>query len=396
MNQNQNHSRGSDNAASRQNTGTQGFTLVELVVSLVLFLIVTGTIYGLLEVGRIDRNRSSRRSDILKNARIAIHLIGRDALNAGLGYHRRGALAPDGFLNTRFGIDADADTDRDMITSIMVGNDVFPNNLSLLSTDRTDTAVFASRDLNFNTPPPAPGFVPVGEVIELTDVSFPGGSPETPRLKAKTATGAAAAALYDLYLVESETSQVAIMATAVNGADTIDAEPADPLGLNQPLNGVGSAGSVLRKCNPPTADDPPILDENCTTYIAGLNSATIKRFFMVGYSVTADGTLIRTVYGNNRGGGPGGQITVQPLAYNVQDLQFQYVLEDGTVTDNPVAGTDGLLGTGDDDQDAVNRIRQLTVTVRVQSTEADEQTRRPEVITLNATFSTRNMDYDAS
>ena len=301
-----NHNPGSENATVRPNPGAQGFTLVELVVSLVLFLIVTGTIYGLLEVGRIDRNRSSRRSDILKNARIAIHLIGRDALNAGLGYHRRGAVSPDGFLNTRFGIDPDADTNRDMITSIMVGNDVFPNNLSNLPTDRTDTAVFASRDLNFNPGPPAVGILPVGEVIELTDVSFPGGSPGTPRLKAKTSTGAAAAAIYDLYLIESETSQVAIMATDVNGADTIDAEPADPLGLNQPLNGAGSNGSVLRKCDPPTTDDPPVVDENCTTYIAGLNSATMKRFFMVSYSVTPDGTLIRTVYGNNRGGGAGG------------------------------------------------------------------------------------------
>lgn len=377
-------------------TGVQGFTLVELVVSLVLFLIVTGTIFGLLEVGRIDRNRSSRRSDILKNARIAIQLIGRDALNAGLGYHRRGAVSPDGFLNTRFGIAADADTNRDMVTSVMVGNDLFANNLLTDPAGRTDTIVFASRDLNFNPGPAAPGIVPIGEVIELNDVSFPGGSPGTPRLKAKTATGAAAASLYDLYLIESETSQVAIMATAVNGADTIDAEPNDPLGLNQPLNGVGSNGSVLRKCSPPLPGPPIVVDENCTTYIAGLNSATLKRFFMVSYSVTADGTLVRTIFGNNRGAGSGGQITVQPLAYNVEDLQFQYVLEDGTVTDNPVAGTDGILGTADDDQDAVNRVRQVTVSVRVQSTEADERTRRPEVITLNATFSTRNMDYDAS
>lgn len=391
-----NPNRRRNSATVSHDAGSQGFTLVELVVAMVLFLIVTASIYGLLEVGRMDRNRSSRRSDILKNARIAIHLIGRDALNGGLGYHRRGAVAPDGFLNAQFGIFADADTDRDLVTSIMVGNDVFANDLSDDPADRTDTVVFTSRDLNFNSPPPSPGIVPVGEVIELSDVSFPGGSPATPRLKAKTATGAAAAAQYDLYLIESETSQVAIMATAVSGTDTIDAAPGDPLGLNQPLNGVGSAGSVLRKCNPPTADDPPVLDENCTTYIAGLNSATLKRFFMVSYSVTQDGTLLRTVYGNNRGGGAADQVIVQPLAYNVQDLQFRYVLEDGTVTDDPVAGPDGDLGTADDDQDAVNRVRQITVTVRVQSTEADEQTRRPEVITLNATFSTRNMEYDAS
>jgi prepilin-type N-terminal cleavage/methylation domain-containing protein len=386
-----NRRRKSDSATRDQ--GNKGFTLIELVVAMVLFLIVTGSIYGLLQVGRTDRNRSSRRSDILKNARIAIHLIGRDALNGGLGYHRRGAVAPDGFLNSRFGIAPDPDTDRDLVTSIMVGDNVFPNDLS---TAVTDTVVFVSRDLNFNAPAPSPGIVPVGETIDLTDVSFPGGAPGTPRLKAKTATGAAAAAQYDLYLVESDTSQVAIMATQVSGTDTIDAAPGDPLGLNQPLNGVGAAGSVLRKCNPPTTDDPPVLDEYCTTYIAGLNSATLKRFFMVGYRVTQDGTLMRTLYGNNRGAAAAAQIIEQPLAYNVQDLQIQYVLKDGTVTSNPVAGADGVFGNSDDDQDAVNRIRQITVTVRVQSTESDEQTQRPEVITLTATFSTRNMEYDAS
>ena len=389
-----NHKTGTKHAD--HGNGERGFTLVELIVSLVIFLIVTGAIYGLLEVGRIDRNRSSRRSDILKNARIAIHLMGRDSLNAGLGYHRRGAVAPDGFLNTLFSVAADADTNRDMITSVIVGNNVFTNNLATDPTVRTDTIVFVSRDLNFNPPPASPGIVPIGEVIELTDVSFPGGAPGTPRLKAKTATGAAAAAVHDLYLIESETSQAAIMATAVNGADTIDAAPGDPLGLNQALDGTGSNGSVLRKCMPPTTDDPPVIDENCTTYIAGLNSATLKRFVMVSYAVTPDGTLIRTIYGNNRGGGASGQITVQPLAYNVEDLQLQYVLEDGTVTDNPVAGGDGILGNGDDDQDAVNRVRQLNIMVRVQSTEADERMQRPEVITLNATFSTRNMEYDAS
>ncbi len=65
----------------------RGFTLLEMLVAMVVFLIVTGSIYGLLQVGRIDRNRAGRRSDIMKDARAAIHLIGRDALNAGLSYH---------------------------------------------------------------------------------------------------------------------------------------------------------------------------------------------------------------------------------------------------------------------------------------------------------------------
>jgi hypothetical protein len=116
---------------------------------------------------------------------------------------------------------------------------------------------------------------------------------------------------------------------------------------------------------------------------------------MVGYRVQPDGTLVRIVYGNNRAGGATQQIQVQPLAYNIEDLQLRYVLDDGTVTDNPVAGADEILGTADDDERAVNRVRQIMVTIKVQSTEADDQTRKPETITLNATFSTRNMEYDA-
>ncbi|MGH9820951.1 MAG: hypothetical protein ACRD43_12365, partial [Pyrinomonadaceae bacterium] len=149
------------------------------------------------------------------------------------------------------------------------------------------------------------------------------------------------------------------------------------------INGVGTAGSILRKCVGTT-------DINCMSYVANLT-----RFFMVSYKVKTDGTLVRTIYGNNRGAGVGSQIQEQPLAYNIEDLQLKYVLDDGTVCDNPVAGADGILGTADDDERAVNRIRQIIVTIKVQSTEPDEQTRKPETITLNATFSTRNMEYDA-
>ena len=51
-----------------------GFSLIEVIISMVIFLIVTTAIYGLLQVARVDRNRSSRRADILKNARVAVHL----------------------------------------------------------------------------------------------------------------------------------------------------------------------------------------------------------------------------------------------------------------------------------------------------------------------------------
>jgi len=352
--------------------GQRGFSLLELMIAMVIFLIVTGSIYGLMQLGTYDRNRASRRTDVLKNARVAVQLIGRDVLNAGLGYHRRGAVVPDNFNSTRLGVPVDVDNNRDMLTSIVAGNDLNVNNLNIDPTVRTDSIAFAYRDVDFNG----------GSVVDLLGVGA-GGTAAIPRLTAKTATGAAACQVYDLYLVESDTSQVLIMASAVNGSNTVDAAPGDPIGVNQALNGVGQAGSMLRQCLSSA-------DTNCTTY-----SATMKRVFLVSYKVKDDGTLVRLVYGNNRGAPSTNQIQELPLAYNIENMQIRYILDDGTGTDSPSVGPDGIIGTADDDFQAFNRIRQVQVTIKVQSTEIDEKTRRPETITISSTFATRNLDYDA-
>jgi prepilin-type N-terminal cleavage/methylation domain-containing protein len=359
-----------------ENSREAGFSLLELIIAMVIFLIVTASIYGLMQVGRVDRNRSSRRSDVMKNARVAIHLIGRDALNAGFGYHRRGAVVPDNFMSSTFGVPTDADTERDMLTSVVAGNNLFTNDLQTVSTARTDIIGFAYRDIDFSS----------GQAMELENVSAPSGTPSTARLKTKLSTGftsATAAKKYDLYLIESDTSQIAMMATDIPSTNQIDGALADPLGMNQALNGTGNSGSVLRKCTSSS-------DENCTTYLA-----TAKKFNLVSYRVKQDGTLVRIIYGNNTGAPFDQQKQELPLAYNVEDLQFEYVLENGTVTDNPSAGPDGVIGTADDEAEDFNLIRQITVTIKVQSTEFDEQTKKPVTITLTATFSARNLEYDA-
>lgn len=361
----------------------EGFSLLELLIAMVIFLIITGAIYGLMEIGRIDRNRASRRADIQKNARVAIHLIGRDALNAGLSFHRAGAVTPDDFVSTLLEVPPDVDDRRDLLTSIVAGNNIYPNNINPDSSVRTDSIAFAFRDMDFNPDTALPADQQVGRLVMLQNVTNPSGSPATPRVRTLAANGATVARPYHLYLVESDTTQVAIMATNIQGTNQIDAAPGDPLGLNQPLNGVDADGSVLRQCIDQN-------DENCTTYVASM-----KRFFLVQYRVNPDGTLVRRVFGNNVGAAAADQIQEQPLAYNVQDMQIEYVLKDGTVTATPNAGPDGIVGTTDDFTEGFNMIRQITVRISVQSSENDERTGLPEVITLSATFATRNMEYDA-
>lgn len=351
-----------------------GFSMIEVVVAMVLFLIVTGSVFGLLRVGRFDRNRSSDRADIMKNARAAIHIIGADALNAGLGYHRTGAKVPNDFIAARLGIKPDITSNRDTLTAVIAGNNIFTNNIQEDPSIKTDTVAFAYRDLDFNPG----GTLNSGQPISLVRAT----GAVTPTVQ--TVAGQAVAAQnYDLYLIEADNSQLAVMANLTVDNNNINFAPGDPLGLNQAMNGGGSNRSLLKKC---TVASPT----NCTNYLK-----TLKRFFWVSYKVKADGTLVRTIFGNNRGRAASEQIQEQPLAYNVKDLQIRYVLKNGTVSDSPAAGADNIDGTADDVVNDLNSVRQMTITLQVASTELDEQTRKPIVITVNGTFSLRNLEYDA-
>lgn len=349
----------------------KGFSVVEMLVAMVIFLIVTGSIYSLLNMGRISRNRSSRRTDVLKNARAAVHLIGRDALNAGLGYHQKGAIVPDDFLSGNLGLPADTDTERDILTAVIAGDDLFSNDLMDNPTDKTDIIAFAYRDLDFNG----------GNAIDLLDTKAGANAADT-RLQLDKFTTANIKP-YDLCLVEAGSTQVAVMVSDIVDSKNIDLKVGDPLDINLPYDGGGVNGTLLKRCNPPS------IEENCVNMVSSL-----KRFYWVSYKVKQDGTLVRIIYGNNTGKPFDEQIYEQPLAYNVKDLQFKYVLADGTVTDNPIAGPDGTAGTIDDTPNAFNLIRQVSLKISVQSTEIDEQTKKPETIELNATFSVRNLQYD--
>jgi len=70
-------------------------------------------------------------------------------------------------------------------------------------------------------------------------------------------------------------------------------------------------------------------------------------------------------------------------------------MDDGSVTNNPIAGPDGVAGTADDIPTNLAAVRQIRLTVDVRSVE-NNTNGQPFQETQTATFSTRNLGYEAN
>ena len=111
-------------------TAQNGFSIIELIISMVVFLIAISAIFGVVRISTIQKKTASNRTDQLRSARIAVEYIRRDALNAGYGYHRTGGNAPDNITFSLFGIANDTDTQRDLLTAIVGANNLTTNSLN--------------------------------------------------------------------------------------------------------------------------------------------------------------------------------------------------------------------------------------------------------------------------
>jgi prepilin-type N-terminal cleavage/methylation domain-containing protein len=130
---------------SSDTAGQSGFTLIELAVSVVVFAIVMGAAYGLIHVARSGRINTNQRSEILQNLRIALNTIGRDAINAGVGYPNLGAVLPDDSLSTVFGVAPDTNPDADLLTPVYA-----IDNINSINGTGTDHITFVFIDDTFN------------------------------------------------------------------------------------------------------------------------------------------------------------------------------------------------------------------------------------------------------
>lgn len=348
----------SDRRTYRLSGDESGFTLLELIISMVVFLIVTASVFGLLQVARQTRTVVSENTGLNKNVRLALNLLGRDTYNAGFGYPLRNTVVlPDNRIGTLLGIPVDVDTSRDTVPPIIAGNNITLSTYNLTPNTRTDQVTFLFKDNTFNL---------VGDVSQPLNINAAtttsGGIDEIIPLSGSNAL----CRINDIYLITGNTGSTLGVATALSGGNKVQFANGDTLGFNQ----TGTAGP-LRSITVP---------------------ASLLRVLMVTYFVASDGTLTRREYANNT---PATSFVDEPLVYGVEDFQIIYIMDDGTTANDPSAGPNGIAGDADDTPANLAAVRQIRFTVSVRSTELNAAN-QPYRNSQTSTFSTRNLGYDVN
>jgi prepilin-type N-terminal cleavage/methylation domain-containing protein len=353
-------------AASKELPGNNaGFSILEIVVAMVIFAVVTGAVWGVLRVAGASRGVVSQQVALAKSVRLGLNLIGRDTYNAGFGYPLRNTVvSPDNRISTLLGIPVDVDTSRDTVPPIIAGNNITLNTFNSASNIRTDQVTFLFKDNTFNLV--GSGSSAVSTPLNINAATTNGsGIDELVPISGSNA----ACRVNDIYLISGNTGSTIGLATALSGTNIIQFSNGDVLGLNQ----TGTSGP-LRSITVP---------------------ASITRVIMVTYFVTADGTLTRREYANVPPATPAVAYADEPLVYGIENFQIQYVMDDGSLTDNPSAGPDGIAGNADDTQSNLAAVRQIRFTISAKSVDLNSSG-QPYKETMTSTFATRNLGYDAN
>jgi hypothetical protein len=288
---------------------------------------------------------------LTKGARLGLNLLGRDTYNAGLGYPVDSSVrVPDLRLSNRLGTPVDTDSTRDKVPPIVAGNDL--NDLNGVATDQV---TFMARDLTFNRLPltvPEQQKVSQPLFVNAVTTDLATGIDEVVPISGDNSV----CDVNDVLLITGNNGSAIAVVTGTPGADKLQFSNTDILGFNL----TGASG-------PLTAIQTP---------------GSMVRVKMVTYLVTADGVLTRRVYGNDSTLTDVKPFVDAPLIYNVENLQIQYLMDDGALLDAPSSAN-------------LEKVRQVRYTLTIRTNQLDAQG-APVRITQSSTFSTRNIGYDAN
>lgn len=168
-----------------KNTGSSGFSIVELIIAMTIMLIILGLVSTLFSKSLATRQRESSRTDALTSAQAALNVISRELANSGYG------LAGNGLV---LGVDSDAQK-LHFLSNIRNNNETFtdpgenityyfdPATQSILrhdahgagpNTPQTSTIInrisslrFAYFDYEGNNPPTGPNLTPTANTSRV-------------------------------------------------------------------------------------------------------------------------------------------------------------------------------------------------------------------------------------
>jgi prepilin-type N-terminal cleavage/methylation domain-containing protein len=345
----------------RKLAGSPGFTLLELLVAMVVFLVVTASIWSVLRIAMQSRSVVSNQVNLARNVRIGLNLIGRDTYNAGFGYPLRNSVVlPDNRISNRLGLPNDNDSSRDTVPPILAGDNITTNTYNTVPNIKTDQITLLFKDSTFNLVGPTGS--EVSQSLNINAATTLSGIDEIIPIAGSTS----ACRVNDIYLITGNAGSTLGVATGLSGGNKIQFANGDPLGFNQ----TGLLGPLRAITTP----------------------ASLHRVLMVTYFVTPDGTLTRREFANNS---LAAAFVDDVLVYGVEDFQIQYILDTGAIVDDPAAGPDGVAGTADDTPSNLAAVRQVRFTISVRSVELNSAG-QPYRETMTVTYGTRNLGYDAS
>lgn len=374
-----------------------GFSLLEMLVAIVIFMMVMGAVFGIMEVARSDRFTTNQRAEALQNLRVALTTFDRDAHNAGFGFNNTGVSLANGVLDTNVAeLRMPPDqygSGEDRLTPVIGGDNMGsgagtflpPTQERLGGADQVsffyqDTAFFRPTPIPSATPTPLPsGYSdPVGPTFypnlsaRVASISADGATVTLSNVT--TANPASFCTVGDLYvLTRGNAAVMGVLTNTDNNVTLTFAEGADlPLRINR--NGATSPFALLG---------------------AGPGVISLYRVNWVTYWVRKDGALIRSEYGNHGILGAGA-IEHMPVAYGIADMQVRYVMENGDVRDTPGVATPGPSATpvfGDND-DVPLQVRQVMINLNYRGAERDRRTGLYTELDMNTIVNTSNIGYD--
>jgi len=304
-----------------------GFSLMELMVSLMVMLIIGGAAFSLMRSSMRVSITSFELTDAQESVRIAQEYINRDLLNAGDGLNSLSNIKVtsafvSNYLSKNPGLDVShlgiLTSDNDCPAGVAVPQTT-PAVTVRSSPLLTDRISILARDTNFTT------ITPVSIDATGANITLRAGD------EVNFAVG-------EVYFLTSSAGSTFCTVRAINGAGTstptLNFASGDVFGLNVP--GVSGVGLIRT--------------------IADGGATAIQRMQIIQYYVNSNGLLVRRVFGVKGSG-----FTEATIAEHITSLQFRYILKTTDASGNVVQPVAQMSSTQQTDA------RQVEVTVTAET-----------------------------